>query len=105
MLSVSPTITTTTTALVDVLPFVIQHSSICSRWGRVCSLLCTSQQVAEAVQKHCAGRLHLREAGPAQMAWFARYCPLVTVLWSDAGLRDAARLQAIEQGLAAAAAR
>ena len=93
------------TALVDVLPLVIQHSSISKQLGSVCSLLCTCQQTAQAVVEHSIGKVHLRAQTPAHMAWFGKYWRLVRSLYSDATFQDAAMLGALEQGLADAAAR
>jgi hypothetical protein len=93
------------TALEDVLPLVIQHSSISKQLGSLCSLLCTSQQTAEAVMRSCVGKLHLRAQNPAQMAWFGKHWRLVRSLRTDAGFGDAAMLRAIEDSLVDAAAR
>ena len=101
----SEDIASCTLALADVLPLVIQHSSISKQLGSLCSLLCTSQQTAQAVTENCIGRLHLRAERPTQMAWFAKHWRLVRSLYSHATFRDAAMHGAIQQGLADAAAR
>jgi hypothetical protein len=90
---------------VDVLPLVIQHSSISKQLGSLCSLLCTSQQTAQAVVVSCVGKLHLRAEKAAQLAWFEKHWQLVSSLHTDAKSGDAAMLKAIEAGLANAAAR
>ena len=98
-------ITGFTTALIDVLPLVIQHSSISKQLGSMCSLLCTSQQTEQAVVENCVGKLDLKAEKPAEMAWFGKHWRLVRSLRTDADFGDAAMLAAIEQGLAGAAAR
>jgi hypothetical protein len=47
------------TVLIDVLPLVIQHSSISSAVRSLCSLLCTSKQAAQVVEQHCIGLVDL----------------------------------------------
>jgi hypothetical protein len=98
-------ITAGTTSLVDVLPLVIQHSTISNRLGFLCSLLCTCQQTALALLDNSIGKVHLRAEAPAQLAWFGKHWRLVRSLRTNAGLWDAAMHEAIEQGLADVAAR
>jgi hypothetical protein len=69
-------------------------------------LLCTSQQTAAAVKQSCICRLHLKADTPAQMAWFGQNWPLVRSLhWPGAGCPDCHMFAALEDVLAAAAAR
>jgi hypothetical protein len=95
---------TSTTDLVDVLPLVFQHSSISSAVGPLCSLLCTSQQAAQAVEQHCIGKVHLRAERPAGLHWFGKHWRLVHSLEAETGFMHVPTLEAFAEGLAAAAA-
>jgi hypothetical protein len=104
-------ITSCPTALVDVLPLVIQHSSISKQLGSVCSLLCTSQQTAQAVMHNCVGRLNVRVQTSAQIAinhatpaWLAKHWRLIRSFSTSAGFGDPAWVNATEKALADAAA-
>lgn len=93
-----------TPSLVNVLPLVLQHSRISSAVRSMCSLLCTCQQAAQAVEQHCIGKIQLRAQHPAAMTWFKKHWRLVKAIHMLSGPRNSALLEASEEGLVAAAA-